>query len=543
MSLINGLSAMGEGLAKSFGVMSLEAHRSELEEKRLALAEEMVARRDERRADLQDRSILRAGATLGAAYGLGPKATDAPPVSDGAPSQGAPGSNANRIAAIESGGKYDAIGPAANDKGQRAYGKYQVMDFNIGPWTKEVLGKELTPKEFLANPNAQNAVFEKKFGEYVTQYGSPEAASRAWFAGPGGMNNPAARDVNGMTVANYERKFSGAAPATSAAPSGKITPAADGFSDPPPVLSGDDKKSVGSAPSVPDIARPKVTPDIVQKHMSIMMAGGYGKEAGEALKGARAAIEHDVDQAWLREREVANKRYEQKYEEFKHERKRGEDETKRGDDERKEKFTNASKLRDDFNGLQPVKDYRKAATVFRSAVDAAATDSAAADLNMVYAFATLMDPGSVVRDSETGMVIATQSASDQIKALVARVSGGSRLSPESKSALIKQMGSRHDSYKAAHDHMADTYTGMAKRNGLNPEDVITSFPEVDASARRSGGDYAENAPSQKELEDFARGDREAPQGALPKIRGNADFERLKPGTLFIDPEGKTRRKP
>lgn len=141
-------------------------------------------------------------------------------------------------------------------------------------------------------------------------------------------------------------------------------------------------------------------------------------------------------------------------------------------------ITNEGKLRDDFNGLQPVKDYRKAATVFRSAVEASKVNSAAADLNMVYAFATMMDPGSVVRDQETGMVIATQNATDRIKSLVATVSGGSRLSPESKDALINEMGSRYQSYKTAHDQLADTFGGIAERSGVRKENVVIPFPEV-----------------------------------------------------------------
>jgi hypothetical protein len=108
------------------------------------------------------------------------------------------------IAGIESGGKYDALGPETG-KG-RAYGKYQVMDFNIGPWTAEVLGKPMTPQEFVANPQAQDAVFRAKFGQLAQKHG-PEGAARAWFAGEGGMNNPNAADVNGMTVAKYAQKF------------------------------------------------------------------------------------------------------------------------------------------------------------------------------------------------------------------------------------------------------------------------------------------------------------------------------------------------
>lgn len=112
---------------------------------------------------------------------------------------------AKSISNIESGGRYDIIGPATRD-GDRAIGKYQVMGKNVGPWTKEALGQELTPEQFASSPEAQEAVFKHKFGSYVSKYG-PEGAARAWFAGEGGMNDMGRKDVLGTSVADYASKF------------------------------------------------------------------------------------------------------------------------------------------------------------------------------------------------------------------------------------------------------------------------------------------------------------------------------------------------
>jgi hypothetical protein len=135
----------------------------------------------------------------------------APPVSQDTGQGAAPPSSINpmsaygsAIAAGESGGDYGAVGTAVGD--DHAYGKYQVMGSNIPSWTKEVLGKSMTPQQFLADPKAQDAVFNAKFGQYVQHYG-PEGAARAWFAGEGNMNNPNAKDANGMTVAQYSGNF------------------------------------------------------------------------------------------------------------------------------------------------------------------------------------------------------------------------------------------------------------------------------------------------------------------------------------------------
>jgi hypothetical protein len=112
------------------------------------------------------------------------------------------------IAGIETGGQkdqYSAVGPVTRT-GDRAHGKYQVMGANVPSWTKEVLGKEMTPDEFRGNAQAQDAVFNAKFGALAQKYG-PEGAAKAWFAGEGGMNNPNAKDILGTSVAQYAQKF------------------------------------------------------------------------------------------------------------------------------------------------------------------------------------------------------------------------------------------------------------------------------------------------------------------------------------------------
>lgn len=138
----------------------------------------------------------------------------------------------NAITNIESGGRYDLLGPIANASGDRAYGRYQVMGANVGPWTEEALGVRMTPQQFLADPAAQDAVFDHVFGGYVRQYG-PEGAARAWFTGsPTGTGT----DVLGTTADRYVQMFNGgmggAAPSTGGAPSGG-QPATGGYSSQP----------------------------------------------------------------------------------------------------------------------------------------------------------------------------------------------------------------------------------------------------------------------------------------------------------------------
>src|SRR5512139_3921063 len=131
-------------------------------------------------------------------------------------------SYADAIAGIESGGRYDLLGPVTKS-GDRAYGKYQVMGNNVGPWTKEVLGKEYTPAQFVADPKAQDAVFQAKFSQYAEKYG-PEGAAQAWFAGPGGVGKADRKDQLGTSVGSYGQRFMASLGQPSAPPQPTIEP-------------------------------------------------------------------------------------------------------------------------------------------------------------------------------------------------------------------------------------------------------------------------------------------------------------------------------
>lgn len=113
-----------------------------------------------------------------------------------------------RIARNESGSRKDAytlVGERSR-RGDYPYGKYQVMGENIPKWTKQYVGREMTPEEFLNDPNAQETVANGQGGKYLAKYG-PEGAGAAWFAGEKGMNDPNRKDTLGTHVAEYKRRF------------------------------------------------------------------------------------------------------------------------------------------------------------------------------------------------------------------------------------------------------------------------------------------------------------------------------------------------
>ncbi|MFG3509653.1 hypothetical protein ACGF5F_29595 [Streptomyces sp. NPDC047821] len=100
----------------------------------------------------------------------------------------------------ESGGNYRAVGVWVG--GDRAYGRYQVMGANVGPWTAKYYGRRLTPQEFLRNNAAQDAVVRGVLGGYVKKYGYRGAAS-AWYSGNPNLHMSTRAQPGGPSIKGY----------------------------------------------------------------------------------------------------------------------------------------------------------------------------------------------------------------------------------------------------------------------------------------------------------------------------------------------------
>lgn len=117
---------------------------------------------------------------------------------------------ASGIAGIESRGQedpYHAMGPMTGRR-DRAYGKYQIMGENIPKWTKEALGVEMTPEEFLADPAAQEKTAKSKMAEYYGKYGNAADVASMWHSGVP-LNKAAAegrRDALGTMTTDYSAR-------------------------------------------------------------------------------------------------------------------------------------------------------------------------------------------------------------------------------------------------------------------------------------------------------------------------------------------------
>lgn len=228
-----GLNALGSGIVA--GIMNRRADRAEDEGRSAARAAY-----DGALGGMPDRQVSNASASAAA------------------PSNSSHYRDA--IASLESagGGDYTAIGPMHPKLG-RPLGRYQIMEANIGPWSREALGREVTPEEFLSSPEIQDAIFDHKFNAYVQEFG-PEGAAQAWFAGPGGVGKTSRKDALGTDVGTYGRKFMNVlGPRGEPTEAGRAEPPA-GMPPPPPASHSPFVPSFPGKEADDRIAAPSLTP-------------------------------------------------------------------------------------------------------------------------------------------------------------------------------------------------------------------------------------------------------------------------------------------
>lgn len=443
------------------------------------------------------------------------------------------GDAASAIAAIESGGKYDKLGPVTRT-GDRAYGKYQVMGANIPQWTKAHIGQEMTPEQFLASPEAQDAVFKGQFGQYAGKYG-PEGAAKAWFAGERGMNNPNARDQLGTTVQAYADKFTkgyGASPAVQAV--AQAMPQ-DSAALPANAQPAQGYAVPGPSPAVAQVAQaiPQSTARLMaamqnpyvsegtKKVLGIMLQSQLSSEGVTTVDAGNKVIVMDKRGNVVREMAKGEPNKGPEFgvigkDEFGNEQYGWRDPRDKsttaapkpqaagpaqpstippvpaGIDPKvwretfsknaaqgatPASFDDTSKLRNEISQLPSYKNIAQAAPIYKSMHDAAGRNTKAADLNMVYGLGKIMDPGSVVREGEIQMANNAQGWQEKLNGLIAQINGQGGLTPEGRQALMAEAYSRMQSYKMMYDQDAERYRGIATRNRANPEDVVHNFGE------------------------------------------------------------------
>jgi len=132
----------------------------------------------------------------------------------------------------------------------------------------------------------------------------------------------------------------------------------------------------------------------------------------------------------------------------------------------------ASGLRAEFSSDPIVRDAQKVVTSYAKLREVAlAEPTGPNDLSIIFSFMKMLDPGSVVRESEFANAQNAQGVPELIWSQFNRVQAGERLAPSARSKFLKSAENLLEGQRLALDPVIERYKGLAERGGHIFENV------------------------------------------------------------------------
>ena len=141
--------------------------------------------------------------------------------------------------------------------------------------------------------------------------------------------------------------------------------------------------------------------------------------------------------------------------------------------ESRTKFDQAGKIRAEI--LKESTEFNKIVASFDRI---RATDATAGgDLALIFNFMKMLDPGSVVRETEFATAQNAAGVPDRVRNTFNRLLNGERLNPKQREDFIQQADNIFSVSKKRNNQTVESFVDIAERNGIEREDVVISRGE------------------------------------------------------------------
>lgn len=131
----------------------------------------------------------------------------------------------------------------------------------------------------------------------------------------------------------------------------------------------------------------------------------------------------------------------------------------------------AQSLRKEFEGMDAVKNYRTVEPILASVKKA--PDTGYGDMDLIYGVGKILDPGSVVRDSEMTMAIRAGSPLQQLLGTTRfSIEKGGRLTPQARRQIVGMLEGRVGALEDAYNRERQRFSTYATENGFEPSQVV-----------------------------------------------------------------------
>ena len=160
-------------------------------------------------------------------------------------------------------------------------------------------------------------------------------------------------------------------------------------------------------------------------------------------------------------------------------------------------FDNVRAMASDFSSLPEVKSY---STVIRQLSSGlTAQRNAAGDQSLIVSYARMLDPNSVVRETEFDTTAQADNTLGQTVARLQRelgMDGGGRLSDEARTRVLQEMRNLAVNYRRGYEGRLSDYSERARRAGYDPRDVVGQDIGIPFNAQMRAYDEARKAERQ-----------------------------------------------
>jgi hypothetical protein len=139
-------------------------------------------------------------------------------------------------------------------------------------------------------------------------------------------------------------------------------------------------------------------------------------------------------------------------------------------------FDNTLKLRGDFRSEPVYKAYQEVQSAHAQIKQSIAANSAIGDTAAATKIMKILDPTSVVRESELGMALAATGLLDKVMNYADLIIKGQRLNPQQRKDFAALADALYGESVKAYNAKRGEYQGIAERNQLSTDDVLGPAP-------------------------------------------------------------------
>jgi len=206
-------------------------------------------------------------------------------------------------------------------------------------------------------------------------------------------------------------------------------------------------------------------------------------------------------------------------------------------------------LRRDFESQDGVQEYEAVRSAYNRLQSLTRSGSATDDTAVGFEFMKMLDPTSVVRESEYALVGQSQGIGGQALVALQRLSTGQRLTPELRRNLVETAGRVFQGRQSRYNELVQQYRGYAEEDGFDPNRVVPLRNDPATPARRLRFQASpEQLSASQQIVSARRGGAEPARGTTgnPILINPADprgsYGNVRAGQYYLDPTGQLRQR-